>query len=67
MERGALGCGNRELPCDRPVENVIEILLNDVKLKRRGDFRIQFQVISKQFHSGRGADAISDVINKQNK
>ena len=42
MKRGALGCGNRKLPCDRPVENVMEILLNDVKLNRARNFRIQF-------------------------
>ena len=42
MERGALGGGNRELPHDRPVENVIEVMLNDDKLKRTGDFRMQF-------------------------
>ena len=42
VERGALGWGNKELPYDRPVENVIEVMLNDVKLKRTGDFRIQF-------------------------
>ena len=41
MERGAIGHRNKELPCDRPVENVIKILLNDFKLKRTGDFRIQ--------------------------
>ena len=62
MKCVTLGCRNRQLPCVRPNEDEIKIMLNVIGVNRARNFRVELQVISKKLDKGRWSDAISDVI-----